>query len=231
MASRQFVQNDSDLLGLLKQNNRQLVRNVQQAFADEGGIATNDKIDELKQEAVELRDELLSSLNNVNGSIGTLQLSLNGNIEATSDIAELVVNMQAAIKASAAEIKETYKYAEQIKSENADFQETVTGVIRRGYIDLQGSDPIFGIAIAQNLTFTAQERKEGGVIYYEIASGQTFGLYTSTGWQFWINGNKVGWFDSADNMLHTGSQVIENDLQIGSWKISSNNGYGIKYVG
>lgn len=232
MASRQFVQNDSDLLGLLKQNNRQAVRELQKAFADEGGIATNSKIDELKQEAVELRDELLTSLDAVNGSIDTLEVSLVGNIEATSSMATLVENMRAVIEASALRIQETYEYAQSLETAEQLFQTSITGTICRGYInDPGGGSPIFGIAIAENLSFTGQERTESGLTYYELAGGQTLGLYTSTGWQFWINGNKVGWFDSADGMLHTVSQVIEHDLQIGSWKISPNNGYGIKYVG
>ena len=86
-------------------------------------------------------------------------------------------------------------------------------------------------ARSAELQFTGQELTDGGWSYYELSPGQTLGLYTSTGWQFWVNGRKVGWFDSADGMLHTVSQVVEEEIRIGDWVISAVGGYGIKYTG
>ena len=73
---------------------------------------------------------------------------------------------------------------------------------------------------------------EDGADYYQLSSGQTFGLYTSTGWQFWINGWKKGWYDSVDGMLHIANVAVENALQLGGqWQLVNSDGLGIKYTG
>ena len=74
--------------------------------------------------------------------------------------------------------------------------------------------------------------EEDGLKYYELAPGQTLGLYTATGWQFWVNGSKRGWFDSRDGRLHVISEVVEDGLQLGAdWAVSTAGGFGIKYLG
>ena len=65
-----------------------------------------------------------------------------------------------------------------------------------------------------------------------LAPGQTLGLYTATGWQFWINGSKRGWFDSEDGMLHVANIVVEDKLQIGDgWLMTTTGGFGLRYTG
>ena len=89
-----------------------------------------------------------------------------------------------------------------------------------------------GIAIAENLQFTGQVHEEDGLKYYELSPGQTLGLYTATGWQFWVNGSKRGGFDSRDGRLHVISEVVEDGLQLGpDWAVSTAGGFGIKYLG
>ncbi|MBR2583265.1 MAG: phage holin family protein [Oscillospiraceae bacterium] len=72
----------------------------------------------------------------------------------------------------------------------------------------------------------------GGVTYYELTPGQTLGLYTSSGWQFWINGVRRGWFSSQDSMLHVSNIVAEEKLRAGpDWEISASGGFGLRYIG
>ena len=104
--------------------------------------------------------------------------------------------------------------------------------VRRGFLeDPDTHQTVLDIAISQQLQFTGQELTDGGWVYYELSPGQTLGLYTSTGWQFWVNGRKVGWFDSADGMLHTVSQVVEQEIRMGDWRMSAVGGFGLKYMG
>ena len=105
----------------------------------------------------------------------------------------------------------------------------LSGQIRRGFLeDPETHQTVLGIAISQQLRFTGQELTDGGWTYFELSPGQTLGLYTSTGWQFWVNGRKVGWFDSSDGMLHTVSQAVEQEIRLGSWSISADGGLGIR---
>ena len=138
---------------------------------------------------------------------------------------------------------ESYRYSDAIESaQNAAdgaaaaaeaYRSELSGQIRRGIME----DPLthelhLGIAISERLSFTGQTQTVNGTVYYRLASGQTLGLYTSTGWQFWINGVKRGWFSSEDSMLHVSNIVVEECLQLGAdWQITSAGGFGLRYTG
>jgi len=110
----------------------------------------------------------------------------------------------------------------------------INGQIRRGIVtDPSTGEVVTGIAISQSLRFTGEiERGEDGAEYYRLASGQTFGLYTATGWQFWIDGCKKGWYDSVDGMLHIANVAVEDKLQLGGgWQLVSLDGLGLRYTG
>lgn len=175
-------------------------------------------------------------------SVGELSYEMRQSYVAQSEFGEYQQEVLLLIDATARQIVESYGYLEMIRATNAELGEMgdalaaytteISGQIRRGFLE----DPdthltVLGIAISQQLQFTGQEMTDGGWTYYELSPGQTLGLYTSTGWQFWVNGRKVGWFDSSDGMLHTVSQVVEQEIRAGDWVISHTGGFGIKYIG
>ena len=175
-------------------------------------------------------------------SIGELSHEMRQSYVAQSEFGQYQLEVVALIEATAAQIVESYGYLEMIQATEAElsemgdvlaaYQTEITGQIRRGFLeDPETHQVVLGIAISQQLQFTGQEMTDGGWVYYELSPGQTLGLYTSTGWQFWVNGRKVGWFDSADGMLHTVSQVVEQEIRMGDWTITRDNGLGIKYIG
>ena len=125
-----------------------------------------------------------------------------------------------------------------------EMAELFNGEIRRGYIDVVedgATRRYFGIAITSRDIFTTVKKRldlngvevaSGGDEYYEIDTGQCFGLYTATGWQFWVGNKKLGWFDTSDGQLHVTSINIEDDLQMGNWiLIEDGQFFGIKYIG
>ncbi len=175
-------------------------------------------------------------------SIGELSHELRQEYLARSEFGEYRQEIALLIEATARQIVESYGYLEQIRATEAELGEMgeafaaytteISGQIRRGFLeDPETHLTVLGIAISQQLQFTGQELTDGGRTYYELSPGQTLGLYTSTGWQFWVNGRKVGWFDSSDGMLHTVSQVVEQELRLGSWSISAAGGLGIRMTG
>lgn len=175
-------------------------------------------------------------------SIGELSHEMRQSYVAQSEFGEYQMEVIALIEATAKQIVESYGYLEMIRATEAELGEMgqeiaayemeISGQIRRGFLeDPETHQTVLGIAISQQLQFTGQELTDGGWVYYELSPGQTLGLYTSTGWQFWVNGRKVGWFDSSDGMLHTVSQVVEQEIRMGDWVFSRNNGLGIKYLG
>ena len=151
---------------------------------------------------------------------------------AKSDYGSYYNQIETRVEQTARDTVETYHYTEAIQALDSYMTE-LNGQIRRGVIeDPETHEVHLGIAISESLSFTGQTQTEGGMTYYELSPGQTLGLYTSTGWQFWINGAKRGWFSSEDSMLHVSNIVVENRLQLGSgWEIVSTGGFGLRYIG
>ena len=85
---------------------------------------------------------------------------------------------------------------------------------------------------ASNLSLTGQTVTENGLVYWELSPGQTLGIYTASGWQFWINGSKRGWFDSRDSQLHVSELSAESGIRLGAdWLMSAAGGFGLRYIG
>ena len=158
---------------------------------------------------------------------------------AKSDFGTYTETVQTQIETTARGVVESYNYGAAIQGaqNTADaataFITDLNGQIRRGAIeDPETHEVHLGIAISESLSFTGQTRTDGGLTYYELTPGQTLGLYTATGWQFWINGIKRGWFSSEDSMLHVSNIVVENKLQLGAnWEITTSGGFGLRYIG
>lgn len=174
--------------------------------------------------------------------------SLHSVYVAASEYGTFKEEINTTIETTARNTVESYDYGARIDSLDQrtelmqKYLTAIDGEIRRGIVeDPTSGEYVTGIAISQNLKFSGECGKDDpnnpddGYIYYYIDEHQTFGLYTSTGWQFWIDGYRRGWFNSLDNMLHVANIVVENVLQIGdSWQLrTSTDGteFEILYVG
>ena len=198
-----------------------------------GGKADAEAIAAVRKNAQELQALIIKSAQEVKQYADSKTEAYNSLYVARSQFGDLLENYSNVIETMANGVVESYHYESAISSLNNVVQNyftTIDGQIRRGFIedpDNQG-DYILGIAISQNLQFDAEvdSRSDGTYTYYHLQSGQTFGLYTSTGWQFWINGDKVGWFNSTDGMLHVRKVVAEEILQIsGKWQLKAGKYY------
>lgn len=151
---------------------------------------------------------------------------------AKSDYGSYYNQIETQVAQTARDTVESYHYTEAFGEMNA-YLTDLGGQIRRGVIeDPETHEVHLGIAISEHLSFTGQTQTEGGLTYYELAPGQTLGLYTSRGWQFWIGGVRRGWFSSEDSMLHLSNIVVENRLQLGGeWDVTRTNGFGLRYIG
>ena len=219
------------------------------------GGANQQTVDDVRRNARELRDLILKSARDLEGQISAGDATVIQYVEskteeynslyvAQSDFGTFTETIGSEIESTARGVVESYNYGSAIESMGAIVQNYFTqinGEIRRGIIeDPETHEYELGIAISQNLTFSGEcgpddaNNPGDGYTYYYLNSGQTFGLYTSTGWQFWIDGYKRGWFNSEDGMLHVKQIVVEQSLQIGdSWQIITNasNALEIRYVG
>ena len=199
-------------------------------------------MEEVRKRATELQSLIVKSAHDVMEYTDGKVEEYNGLYVAKSDFGTFQENIYTVIENTARGIVESYNYTSMINGVQdavmlmQSYMTAVNGEIRRGIVE----DPtthtyVTGIAISQSLQFTGETiTGEDGYTYYYLDSGQTFGLYTSTGWQFWIDGYKMGWFDSQDSYLHVYYVVAEQGVQVGdSWQIvTSPDGslFEIKYI-
>lgn len=227
--------------------------NTAQAVTPTGGNV-KDEIDRIRKNAQELKALIIKTAKDaaagdqalygvVEESIGALSREMSYTYLARPEFGTYTETVTTQIRETAKSIVESYNYTELIEAANRaaanagealdQYMTSINGEIRRGFLTEPGTgDTIFGIAISSQLSFTGVTRTVEGETYYELTSGQTLGLYTSTGWQFWAGGVRIGWFSSLDGMLHVPKAVIEDTLQLSSdWRITSTGGFGLRYIG
>lgn len=113
------------------------------------------------------------------------------------------------------------------------YKNYMSGRIITGYITDADGNTSIGIAISQTLSLTGESQTIDGTEYYELEPTQTVGIYTSTGWEFWINGAKAGYFTSADSYLHVQQIDIADKTYFsgGGFEVASGTaGFWIKKV-
>lgn len=215
--------------------------------------------EDLWDTSTDLRNQIIQSANNlkidIDANTGSIN-ELNGqvtnimNTYVTADYinGQFTSQLTQTITNNVNNIVENYDYSEIVSGlvgEDLDtlksFATLINGEIRRGMIYDSGLGvDVLGIAISQKIQFYENDplyppAVVDGNTYYRIMSNQTFGFYTSYGWQFWVNGQKVGWFDStnAAAALNVASEVVENGIAFADkWEIArSSNGIGFRYIG
>jgi hypothetical protein len=243
---RRVRDEEQETLALVKAEAPEIVKAAAGRAAGEPG---GGKADSAAERADRLRSLIVKTAKDsrerdalLREDLGAVSREMRQRYLAKSEFGEYRLEIAAQIEATARQIVESYALLEQITATRAELGEMgeefaayttqIQGQIRRGFLeDPDSHQTVLGIAIAQNLLFTGRELTDGGWTYFELSPGQTLGLYTSTGWQFWVNGRKLGWFSSADGMLHTVRQVVEEEVRLGDWSLRHVGGFGIKYVG
>lgn len=233
-------------LGDVSSTSQVTVSTTQTAATTPAGTAKEqseeDKLASIRRNAANLRALIVKTAADADTlavELGAAREEMQSYYLAKSDFGAYMEQVESTFAATARGVVESYDFRSLIDAVDARTEELNTtltslrGEIRRGIITDPGTgEQALGIAVAENLQFTGTVHEEDGLQYYELSPGQTLGLYTSTGWQFWVNGSKRGWFDSADGSLHVVGEVVENSLQLGDgWAFSAVGGLGIKYTG
>ena len=173
----------------------------------------------------------------IESHVDAIETELHSDYVAESEFGTYREQVEAQFTATAEGVTEAYSKATTAQAGLDSFKTELEGEIRRGVItDPETGRDIIGIAISQKLYF-----EEGGIpyidpdsnIWWRLSPSQTFALYTATGWQYWINGVKVGWFASQDSSLHLTTAYATGGMQFGSnwvWQ-TDGNGFGLKYNG
>ncbi len=190
------------------------------------------------QQAASLKSLIIKTAGVIRSSIEELETELHSSYVAESEFGEYREYAEGRFTQTASSITEVFDQSTRIRTDLLDFRSSLQGEIKRGLIeDPETGEENIGIAISRKLYFETNGIPyvdTMGNIYPRLLPAQSFGLYTATGWQYWINGQKVGWFDSLDSSLHLRTVTVNESISIGdSWKIMQHpgGGFGVRYVG
>lgn len=185
-----------------------------------------------------LRALIVKTAGSVYSHIDSLTTLFQSSYLARSDFGQYAETIETTIRQTARQTVESYNYTALIQAAEAEIGELsshlteLQGRILRGVLTAPSGEQVFGIAVSENLSLTGETVEQNGFSYSVISPGQTFGLYTASGWQFWIMGVKCGWFDAADGMLHAANIAVEQSLCLGAdWQLSAQGGLGLRYLG
>ena len=183
-----------------------------------------------------LRSLVVKTADTLTRRLDTLGATLRADYLAVSDFGVYREQIAAEIAATARQIVESYDFLARLDALDGELGAldsavlSLQGQIRRGLVtDPETGQEELGVAIGQQLRFTGATRTENGLEYQELSPGQTLGLYTSRGWQYWIGGVKRGWFDSEDAMLHVRELAATQSVTLGGgWLMTADNGFGLR---
>lgn len=215
---------------------RSLEQSGEAALAPSAALAQTQTAQAAEKRNGELRSLIVKTAETVEHHIERLSATLAEDYLARSDFGSYQEALRATFEATARGVVESYAFdaaleALSVRAETSERSLTaLRGEIRRGLITDPGTgQTAMGIAVAENLRFTGAAQTVDGQTYYELSPGQTLGLYTSAGWQFWINGARAGWFSALDGMLHVANVAVETGLSLGGdWMLSASGGFGIR---
>ena len=222
-----------------------LAQSLEQVTGEAVTVATNavtksqkDPVKDIQAQAASLKALIIKNANEIYQYTDTKVEEYGSQYVAKSDFGNYYEQIESQVETTARGEIENYEYREGVTifdelDSLSGYMTELNGQIRRGVIvDPDTNLPTLGIVISQQVSFGSPYVDDDTYTWITPTPQQSFGFYTSTGWQFWIGDQKMGWFSSSDSMLHVANIVVENKLQLGdNWQITTDGGFGLRYVG
>ena len=119
--------------------------------------------------------------------------------------------------------------AEQVGVDFAAYKTDVEGYIRQGIVGYDGTTPIIGIAIGQDIrtTQTGVETERG--VFDEIDKSSNMSVWTTEKLSFYIGGQEAAYF--SNGKLTVAQIATDRITGSGKWDVSFTSGVKYKWIG
>ena len=162
--------------------------------------------------------------------------SLSSTYVARSDFGTYRENIDQRITANSTKIEQQFAFASEIQANTnrvavdfAAYKTNVEGYIRQGIVGYDGTIPIIGIAIGQDIrtTQTGVETEQG--VFDVIDKSSNMSVWTTEKLSFYIGGQEAAYFS---NGKLTVSQIATDRITgSGKWDVSFTSGVRYKWIG
>ena len=162
--------------------------------------------------------------------------SLSSTYVARSDFGTYREDINQRITANSTKIEQQFAFASEIQANTnrvevdfAAYKTNVEGYIRQGIVGYDGTIPIIGIAIGQDIRTTGTSVETDRGVFDEIDKRSNMSVWTTEKLSFYIGGQEAAYFS---NGKLTVSQIATDRITgSGKWDVSFTNGVKFKWIG
>ena len=162
--------------------------------------------------------------------------SLSSTYVARSDFGTYREDINQRITANSTKIEQQFAFASEIQANTnrvevdfAAYKTNVEGYIRQGIVGYDGTIPIIGIAIGQDIrtTGTSVETERG--VFDEIDKRSNMSVWTTEKLSFYIGGQEAAYF--SNGKLTVAQIATDRITGSGKWDVSFTSGVKYKWIG
>ena len=162
--------------------------------------------------------------------------SLSSTYVARSDFGTYREDINQRITTNSTKIEQQFAFAAEIQANTnrvevdfAAYKTDVQGYIRQGIVGYDGTIPIIGIAIGQDIRTTGTSVETDRGVFDEIDKRSNMSVWTTEKLSFYIGGQEAAYFS---NGKLTVSQIATDRITgSGKWDVSFTNGVKFKWMG
>lgn len=177
-----------------------------------------------------LRAMILKTAEEVEKTTQQLSAELKEKYVAQSEFGTYVQNLSAYLEANPEALTQYYGFCSDLKTNIAavdaafsHYRVNTEGFIRTGIVYYDGSVPVYGVAVGQNLT----SREVDGEQLVEMHDFRA--VFTAEKLSFWQDDNEVAYV--SNNRLYITHITVLDTLNLGKWRMECRDGLAFKWMG
>lgn len=209
---------------------------AQAAQAQRTRISSREAREERAHQAATLKSLIIKSADVVRQEMDRLATELKGSYVAQSEFGDYLERISQRIEADPSQLGQYFKFASDIRADMdrvevdfASYKTDVEGYIRQGIVGYDGTVPIIGIAIGQDIrtSQTGVETEQG--VYDVIDKSSNMSVWTTEKLSFYIGGQEAAYF--SNGKLTVAQIAADRITGAGKWDVSFTGGVKFKWIG
>ena len=188
--------------------------------------------DETDQRMANLRDLIIKSAESVQTELD----AMSSTYVARSDFGTYREDINQRITANSTKIEQQFAFASEIQANTnrvevdfAAYKTDVEGYIRQGIVGYDGTTPIIGIAIGQDIRTTRTGVETDRGVFDEIDKSSNMSVWTTEKLSFYIGGQEAAYF--SNGKLTVAQIATDRITGSGKWDVSFTSGVKYKWIG
>ena len=209
---------------------------AQAAQAQRTTVSSREAREERAHQAATLKSLIIKSADVVRQEMDRLATELKGSYVAQSEFGDYLERISQRIEADPSQLSQYFKFASDIRADVdrvgvdfASYKTDVEGYIRQGIVGYDGTVPIIGIAIGQDIrtSQTGVETEQG--VYDVIDKSSNMSVWTTEKLSFYIGGQETAYF--SNGKLTVAQIAADRITGAGGWDVSFTRGVKFKWIG